>query len=132
MTAITAPWLKDTKMPDIQTLDGKTCKLILFDENQVINDVESAVTYDGCMWGIKKTNATSTSFRYIAFPIKSMIETPSRQKNIADICDRLERVWKQHPELRLGQLMTILSKTSDIFYITDEKIMEALTPKAIV
>jgi hypothetical protein len=38
---------------------------------------------------------------------------------IPRILHKLERAWKEHPDLRLGQLLMGLAKRDDIFYVED-------------
>ena len=49
---------------------------------------------------------------------------------ISEILKELERVWRDNPDFRLGQLITVASKPSSAhpttFYIEDEKILEGL------
>lgn len=42
------------------------------------------------------------------------------------ICDLLKEVWKQYPDWRLGQLIFNMTQQHDVFFIEDEKMIEAL------
>jgi len=49
---------------------------------------------------------------------------------IPEIIEELEKVWRDNPDFRLGQLITVVSRPSDphptTFYIEDDKILEGL------
>lgn len=47
-------------------------------------------------------------------------------ERIEPMLDVVSRVWKENPHLRLGQLMVICGKKSDIFYVEDEEIIRGL------
>ncbi len=43
--------------------------------------------------------------------------------------ERLKEVWKQHPDLRFGQIVAFIELSGsfdDIFYVEDDKIFEIL------
>lgn len=42
------------------------------------------------------------------------------------ICDLLKEVWKQYSDWRLGQLLFNATQQYDIFFVEDEKMIEAL------
>ena len=48
-------------------------------------------------------------------------------KRIDEFCDRLKVVWKRHPDLRFGQLITLVFSVSriacDPFYMEDDKMI---------
>lgn len=51
-----------------------------------------------------------------------------RQKEIMQMVSRLQAYWLQHPELRLGQLVSNLTpNTHSTFYIPDVVIKDELT-----
>ena len=49
---------------------------------------------------------------------------------IKKVLDILNRIWKQNPDLRLGQILIGAAQgkgyNSDIFYVEDEDMMQAL------
>lgn len=51
-------------------------------------------------------------------------------KRIPIILEELEKVWKENPDFRLGQLITVVSRPSTphptTFYIEDDKILKAI------
>ena len=50
-----------------------------------------------------------------------------RNKNrIPEILSELEKVWKQNPDIRLGQLLINVTKITDIFYVEDTEMLEKL------
>jgi uncharacterized protein YihD (DUF1040 family) len=48
---------------------------------------------------------------------------------IPDMLRRLEKVWSQNPDFRLGQLMANVTEER-IFFIEDEELMEGLEANA--
>ena len=47
-------------------------------------------------------------------------------ERIDNILERLKVVWKENPDLRLGQLLLAVIKMDRLFYIEDETLMQAL------
>ena len=47
-------------------------------------------------------------------------------ERIDNILERLKVVWKENPDLRLGQLMLAVIKMDRLFYIEDEALIQAL------
>ena len=49
-------------------------------------------------------------------------------KRIPKILKRLEKIWLQHPDLRLGQIFCIVKSISftDIFYVEDEILIDKI------
>ena len=49
-------------------------------------------------------------------------------ERIPEILDRIRKVWEQHPQLRLGQLLVASfqkkSKQNDIFHVEDKELIE--------
>ena len=51
-------------------------------------------------------------------------------KRIPIVLGEVELFWKQNPDLRLGQLLSILLKPNeDIFYIEDDVLLERIIKK---
>ncbi|MFK7770995.1 MAG: hypothetical protein AB8F94_02605 [Saprospiraceae bacterium] len=52
------------------------------------------------------------------------------KKRIPKILNELERIWKENPDLRLGQIMIIATRPKnscpEVFYIEDEKMLEGI------
>ena len=52
------------------------------------------------------------------------------QKRIPEILNELERIWKEYPDLRLGQIIMIATRPKnpcpEVFYIEDDNIFEGL------
>lgn len=44
-------------------------------------------------------------------------------ERIDNILERLKVVWKENPDLRLGQLLLVVIKMDRLFYIEDEKLI---------
>lgn len=44
-------------------------------------------------------------------------------RRITKILKRLEKLWKAHPDLRLGQLILNVHRDPFLYYIEDEKLM---------
>jgi hypothetical protein len=59
-----------------------------------------------------------------------LFSKPRNPKRIPIVLKTLESVWKQQPDLRLGQLISIASRLInehlDPFYIEDDKMMQGL------
>ncbi len=50
-----------------------------------------------------------------------------RQADMVLLLGQLSRTWEKFPELRLGQLLSnSLPKGTDIFYVTDAKLIQLL------
>lgn len=47
-------------------------------------------------------------------------------ERIDNILERLKVVWKENPDLRLGQLLLAVIKMDRLFYIEDETLIQAL------
>ena len=47
-------------------------------------------------------------------------------ERIDNILERLKVVWKDNPDLRLGQLLLAVIKMDRLFYIEDEVLIQAL------
>lgn len=45
---------------------------------------------------------------------------------ITPIIELLNKQWKEHPQMRLGQLISNITDTENIFYCTDEEIKKRL------
>ncbi|HNX37576.1 MAG TPA: hypothetical protein PKI15_04385 [Candidatus Cloacimonadota bacterium] len=61
--------------------------------------------------------------------INQMFETRSpcyKKERIKPIIDALFSAWSKNPHLRLGQLITICSNKSDVFYIEDDVILNGI------
>jgi len=48
------------------------------------------------------------------------------KSRIDTIVNLISEYWKEHPELRLGQLLYCLNDGKDIFYLTDEDLIKNL------
>ena len=47
-------------------------------------------------------------------------------RNIDDTLAQLSILWKQHPELRLGQLIELHNTGIDTFYIEDQPLLDSI------
>lgn len=51
-------------------------------------------------------------------------------ERIKPIIDRLEEIWKENPDFRLGQLIMVIAKTGEhnpkMFYMEDEDFLKQL------
>ena len=47
-------------------------------------------------------------------------------ERIDNILERLRTIWKENPDLRLGQLMLAVIKMDRLFYVEDEALIQAL------
>ena len=47
-------------------------------------------------------------------------------RRIKEVLSKVETVWKQYPDLRLGQLLLNVCGSNDLFMMEDEKLMERL------
>lgn len=45
---------------------------------------------------------------------------------IPDVLSRLQTIWKKYPDLRLGQLITNVFRTDGLYYLEDDKFIDAL------
>ena len=45
---------------------------------------------------------------------------------IDEILDELKQIWKEYPDLRLGQLLLNAVPESYLYYIEDDKLIECL------
>ena len=43
-----------------------------------------------------------------------------------EVLSKIETVWKQYPDLRLGQLLLNVCGSNDLFMMEDEKLQERL------
>lgn len=56
-------------------------------------------------------------------------KTISRYDQIEWLTDRLRQTWEEVPDLRLGQLISVVSREMgwrDLFYVSDEQAYDAL------
>jgi hypothetical protein len=49
-----------------------------------------------------------------------------RKDRIDSILYRLENIWLEFPDLRLGQLLLNVSKDPELYYLEDEKLIDKL------
>jgi uncharacterized protein YihD (DUF1040 family) len=47
-------------------------------------------------------------------------------KRIDRMIDLLREAWREYPDFRLGQLVTVIGKRDDVFYVEDDKMEEQL------
>jgi uncharacterized protein YihD (DUF1040 family) len=49
-------------------------------------------------------------------------------KRIPEILDGIKKIWEEHPDLRLGQLISNMSDRSPwpLFYIEDDELIERM------
>jgi hypothetical protein len=51
-------------------------------------------------------------------------------KRIPDVLRRLEKVWREHPDLRLGQIVSnatsSIMASTDPFYVEDDQMIDAI------
>lgn len=45
---------------------------------------------------------------------------------IDDVLERIKKIWKQYPDLRLGQLLTNVVSESIIYFVEDDDLINAL------
>ena len=58
---------------------------------------------------------------------KSFITGTGREKvRISEVLSKLEKVWNQYPDMRLGQLLVNVCGKSDLFMLEDEELLERL------
>ena len=58
---------------------------------------------------------------------KSFITGTGREKGrISEVLLKLEKVWNQYPDMRLGQLLVNVCGKSDLFMVEDEELLERL------
>ena len=53
-------------------------------------------------------------------------ETTRKRGRISPVIRKLEEVWREHPDLRLGQLLIDCAGGKDLFNLEDDELMEAL------
>lgn len=56
-----------------------------------------------------------------------------RQKEIKIVCQALYKLWKAHPKLRAGQIVTILAADTkkEIYDVTDKEFLIALKEELV-
>lgn len=47
-------------------------------------------------------------------------------KRIDKVCDRLKQLWKQYPDLRLGQIILNVIQDPQLYYIEDDDLINIL------
>lgn len=47
-------------------------------------------------------------------------------KRIEEVLQQVRTYWCQNPDLRLGQILTILSRNTDVFYLEDDELIKRL------
>ena len=52
--------------------------------------------------------------------------TTRKRSRITPIIRKIEEVWREHPDLRLGQLLIDCVGHKDLFNLEDDELMEAL------
>ncbi len=57
--------------------------------------------------------------------IKLFSGTPRDPARISTVLTEVEKIWKENPDLRLGQLIVILTK-SDPFYVEDDVVLKRI------
>lgn len=61
------------------------------------------------------------------FPITYCSDGTTRKRSrITPIIRKIEEVWREHPDLRLGQLLIDCVGHKDLFNLEDDELMEAL------
>lgn len=53
-------------------------------------------------------------------------ETTRKRGRISPVIRKLEEVWREHPDLRLGQLLIDCAGDKDLFNLEDDELLEAL------
>lgn len=53
------------------------------------------------------------------------VVTRSRSR-ISPVIRKLEEVWREHPDLRLGQLLIDCASDKDLFNLEDDELLEAM------
>lgn len=48
------------------------------------------------------------------------------KERIDPVLERLKRIWKEYPDLRLGQLILNVVRDPALYYLEDEEIVERL------
>ncbi len=56
----------------------------------------------------------------------------TRHKQIKKILNLILKIWKQHPELRLCQLLSNCFSERDLYYISDKDLEESLINTYII
>ena len=49
-----------------------------------------------------------------------------KRSRITPVIRKLEEVWREHPDLRLGQLLIDCAGDKDLFNLEDDELLEAL------
>ena len=52
--------------------------------------------------------------------------TTRKRGRISPVIRKLEEVWREHPDLRLGQLLIDCASDKDLFNLEDDELMEVL------
>ena len=52
--------------------------------------------------------------------------TTRKRSRISPVIRKLEEVWREHPDLRLGQLLIDCAGDKDLFNLEDDELLEAL------
>lgn len=52
--------------------------------------------------------------------------TIRKRGRISPVIRKLEEVWREHPDLRLGQLLINCAGDKDLFNLEDDELMEAM------
>ncbi len=55
-----------------------------------------------------------------------MLSNHRKVERIKEITAEIERVWSIYPDLRLGQLLIVVSLKADLFNIEDDELLERL------
>lgn len=48
------------------------------------------------------------------------------KERIKDILERLEKIWNEYPDLRLGQLILNVYSDPTLYYVEDDKLLSAM------
>ena len=48
------------------------------------------------------------------------------KERIRPLLERLEKIWKEHPDLRLGQLILNVVRDPALYYLEDEEIINSI------
>lgn len=69
----------------------------------------------------------SLDIEYVGLPAKGLFSEGGRVKNrIPEMLGVLEMAWKLNPDLRLGQLLTVLVEEKDVFSIEDDELLKKM------
>lgn len=52
--------------------------------------------------------------------------TIRKRGRISPVIRKLEEVWREHPDLRLGQLLIDCAGDKDLFYLEDDELLEVM------